>query len=125
MYPSDLSEKEWKQIETYFQPQEKGGRKPKHSKLSIVNAILYVTKSGCQWRMLPKDFPPWKTVYDHFRRWNLREVWEQVLDEINQRHRVQEKKAPHRVWVSSIHKVQKLAFYMNASWLPRVFIVFC
>ena len=91
-YPSDLKDKEWKRIEGYFQSRGVGGRTPKHSKQAIVNAVLYVVKSGCQWRMLPKDFPPWKTVYDHFRRRNLQGVWEQVLDELNRQHRTQVKK---------------------------------
>jgi putative transposase len=56
-YPSDLKDKEWKRIEGYFEPRGVGGRKPVHSKRSIVNAVLYVVKSGYQWRMLPKDFP--------------------------------------------------------------------
>src|SRR3569833_1602642 len=103
-YPSDLKDKEWTRIESYFEPHGVGGRKPVHSKRSIVNAVLYVVKSGCQWRMLPKDFPPWKTVYDHFRRWNLRGVWEQALDELNREHRTQAKKMPIPVTALSIPK---------------------
>lgn len=91
-YPSDLKEKEWKRIEKYFEPTSAGGRTPIHSRKAIVNAVLYVVKSGCQWRMLPNDFPPWKTVYDHFRRWNLNGRWEKILHELNEQHRVQQKK---------------------------------
>lgn len=91
-YPSDLNDKAWERIADYFEPRGIGGRKPRHSKRLIVNAILYVVKTGCQWRWLPNDFPPWKTVYGHFRRWNLKGIWEQVLDTLNSAHRCQEKK---------------------------------
>ncbi|WP_375315780.1 transposase [Wolbachia endosymbiont (group A) of Colletes cunicularius] len=62
MYPSDISNKEWKIIELYFEP-KKTGRPRKHSIRTIINAIRYMMRTGCQWRQLPKDFPPWKTVY--------------------------------------------------------------
>jgi putative transposase len=54
-----------------------------HPRKLIVDAILYLVRSGCQWRMLPNDFPPWQTVYDHFSRWNKRGVWEWALDRLN------------------------------------------
>ena len=44
----------------------------------ILNAILYVTRTGCQWRMLPKDLPPWQTVYGYFWRWTLQGLWQQI-----------------------------------------------
>ncbi|MGQ5525719.1 transposase [Chitinimonas sp. PSY-7] len=60
--------------------------------------MLYVTKSGCQWRMLPTDFPPWQTVYDHFSRWNRQGVWERALDELICTYRRQRKKANAELW---------------------------
>jgi putative transposase len=65
-----------------FDPISKRGNSHKHSKKTIVNAILYVVKSGIQWRLMPNDFPPWQTVYDHFSRWNKRGVWEKCLDKL-------------------------------------------
>lgn len=59
----------------------------KHTKRDIVNAILYVARGGIQWRMLPKDFPPWGTVYDHYRNWCMREVWQQALNDLTALHR--------------------------------------
>ncbi len=70
MYPSDLTNKEWNLIKDYFTPKDSRGCKPKHDKRTIVNAIFYLNKGGIQWRMLPKDFPPWKTVYDYFRSYS-------------------------------------------------------
>ena len=93
MYQSNLKADEWARIEGYFEPQDKRGCKPEHSKKEIVDAILYIVKSGCQWRMLPKDFPPWKTVYGHFSRWNKEGVGEQALDHLNQCHREHQKNA--------------------------------
>ena len=89
MYPSDLNDKQWEKIKGFFVRPDPRGAKPKHETRTVVNAIFYVTKSGCQWRMLPKDFPPWKTVYDHFRNWCRRGLWERVLDALNRQRRLQ------------------------------------
>ena len=59
MYPSNLSDQDWSAIEHFFTRSDPRGAKSIHSKHTIVNAVLYVVKSGCQWRMLPHDFPPW------------------------------------------------------------------
>ena len=88
MYPSDLNDKQWSRIEHFFKRPDPRGSKGIHKKRSIVNGILYLTKSGCQWRMLPKDYPPWETVYDHFRNWCRRGIWEKVLDELNKEVRI-------------------------------------
>lgn len=86
-YPSDITNKDWNLIKRYFAPASKRGAIPKHDKRSIVNAILYVTRGGIQWRMLPSDFPPWKTVYDHYRNWCLQGVWQKLLDDLTRLHR--------------------------------------
>ena len=74
-------------IGPFFQRPDPRGNPKKYAKRDIVNAILYVSKGGIQWRMMPNDFPPWDTVYNHFRRLNKRGVWEQVLDSLNRLHR--------------------------------------
>jgi putative transposase len=79
-YPSDLTDAEWALIEQHFQPRDRRGSASLHPRKRIVDTILYGVKSGCQWRMLPNDFPPWQTVYDHFSRWNKRAVWEAAVD---------------------------------------------
>ena len=81
MYPSDLRDKDWALIAHHFGV-GKCGNRAMHSRRSLVNGILYVVKTGCQWRMLPKDFPPWKTVYGYFRRlWKLG-ILEKVLADL-------------------------------------------
>jgi putative transposase len=89
-YPSDLKDKEWGLISKCFEQSRVFGRPLKHDRRSIVNAIFYVTKSGCQWRMLPKDCPPWQTVYDYFKKWCVSGTWEKVLDMLNQKERLKQ-----------------------------------
>ncbi len=76
-YPTDLKYSEWTLIVQFF-PDSKRGRPPKWERWQVVNAILYVARTGCQWRMLPRDLPPWQTVYGYFRRWTLQGLWAQV-----------------------------------------------
>ena len=66
LYPTDVSDKEWAQIKEFFEQKKKFGRPLSYDRRNMVNAIFYVTKTGCQWRMLPNDFPAWFTVYSLF-----------------------------------------------------------
>ena len=95
MYPSDLTDKEWALIEPFFRRPDPRGNRGKYAKRDIVNAILYVVQGGIQWRMLPKDLPPWDTVYNHFRRLNQRGVWQQALDALTQESRRRQGKVLH------------------------------
>jgi putative transposase len=77
-YPSDLTELQWGNIESLFpQPAGKAGRPRTYPVREIVNAVFYLVRSGCAWRMLPHDFPPWKTVSYYFYTWRDRGVWEE------------------------------------------------
>ncbi len=107
MYDSDLSDEEWELIEHHFQPTDKRGAASVHPKRTIVNAIRYLNKTGAQWRMLPKDFPPWQTVYDHYSKWNRNRVWEAALDELNALHRKKTLKRQHPVMGSSTRRALK------------------
>jgi len=73
-YPTDLKYSEWLLIAKFF-PIHRRGRPCKWTRQQIVNAILYVTRTGCQWRMLPTNFPPWQTVYGYFQRWTRSGLW--------------------------------------------------
>lgn len=106
-YLSDLSKEEWEVVAHFFAPRDRRGSASKHDRKHVVDAILYVAKTGVQWRMLPRDFPPWKTVYDHFRRWNQRGVWEQALDALNARHRKKRHADPRPATASSIRKASR------------------
>jgi len=66
-YTSDLTDSEWKLIDYCFPKPSRKGRPRRHSFRELLNAIFYLVKTGCQWRNLPKDFAPWRTVYHYFR----------------------------------------------------------
>lgn len=77
-YISDLSDTEWALLEPLFSAAKRRGRKRKHPWRELVNAMLYVLRSGGVWRLLPHDFPPWKTVYHYWRLWRLDGTWETI-----------------------------------------------
>ena len=78
-YSTDLSDAEWQSIEPLIpKPSTNRGRKRKHPIREILNAIFYLLRAGCAWRMLPHDFPPWKTVYHYFRLWRKDGVWKHI-----------------------------------------------
>jgi putative transposase len=68
-YPSDLSDAEWSLLEPLLESAERRGRPPKWPARRVADAVFYLLRSGCAWRMLPKEYPPWQTVYYHFRKW--------------------------------------------------------
>lgn len=78
-YPSDLTDEQWKLVAEYLPPALPGGRPRKTDLREVVNAILYLVRSGCQWRMIPHEFPRWKTVYNYYRAWIDTGVWDEIL----------------------------------------------
>jgi putative transposase len=93
-YPTDLSDAEWNYIEPHLPPAKELGRPRIHSPREILDAIFYVLRSGCQWRLLPHDFPRWPTVYDYFRKWRIDGTWEKINRAIRERLRVRLKRNP-------------------------------
>ncbi|MCS3636009.1 putative transposase [Salinibacter ruber] len=83
-YPSDLTDAEWKRIEPIFDR----FRFDEHDPRELINAVFYLVKSGCQWRMLPEEFPPWQTVYYHFRKWREPGLLQRLCDRIRRAARV-------------------------------------
>ena len=96
-YPSDLSEREWQLLEPLLPPPKPGGRPLKYHRREVVNAIRYVLRTGCPWRMLPHDLPPWETAYHYFRDWRRDGTWERVHTVLRERVRV----AAGREWSPS------------------------
>lgn len=86
-YPSDVTDKQWEIIKEYFKYGNYGNRS-KYDKRELVNAIFYLTKTGCQWRQLPKDFPPWKTVYSFFKRARDKGIWEKMMNDLVKKSRI-------------------------------------
>ncbi len=70
-YPSDLCDQEWAILEPLLSSAEKRGRPPKWPHRHVADAVFYLLRSGCSWRMLPREYPPWQTVYYHFRKWRI------------------------------------------------------
>lgn len=88
-YPSDLLDDEWKLIEPFLRtPQRNGGRPRKVPLREVVNAILYILRTGCQWRYLPHDFPDWNLVAKTYYRWIERGTWEKINDALREKVRV-------------------------------------
>ena len=83
-YPSDVTDEQWKEIEPLYT----GMRNCKWSKRELTNAVLYLVDSGCKWRQLPHDFPPYSTVHSFYRRARKRGLWEKILDHLVKKTRV-------------------------------------
>ena len=86
-YPSDLTDAEWVLIQDFFKF-GKYGNQSVHEKRLLVNAVRYITKTGCQWRQLPNDFPNWSTVHTFFRRARLKGIWEAILKKLVEKNRI-------------------------------------
>src|SRR5215207_7053895 len=87
-YPTNLSDAEWSCIEGHLPTPENVGRPRVHSLREILNAIFYIVRAGCPWRLLPYEFPPWKTVYHYFRFWRLDGTWDRLHRVLRERVRV-------------------------------------
>lgn len=91
MYPSDLTDAQWQRLEPLLMEargkRHGGGRPRKYELRRIVDAMLYVVKTGCQWRQMPVDFPPWQSVYQQFRSWRDSGVWERAGKTLRERGR--------------------------------------
>jgi putative transposase len=84
-YPSDLTDEQWEILESLVPAPKPGPQPVKHSRREIVNAIFYVLRSGCQWRMLPHDLPPWQLVYSYFAAWKKDGTWQRINDTLRRR----------------------------------------
>ena len=81
-YPTDLSDAEWHRLAPLVPKPKAGGRPPKYDRREILNAILYVVRAGCAWRLLPHEFPSWRIAYHYFRHWRLQGVWKRIHDRL-------------------------------------------
>jgi putative transposase len=84
----------WEQIEHLFDPPGRTGRPPTFPRRQVLDGCIYVLRSGCSWRMLPKDFPPWDIVYRTFRRWLARGLFEAMYDELRKLWRSRQRRDP-------------------------------
>ena len=93
-YPSDLTAAQWALIAPLLPPAKPGGR-PRTTQLrEVINAVFYLTRTGCSWRMLPHEFPPWGTVHYYARRWRLDGTWECLMNALRAQVREQVGRQP-------------------------------
>jgi putative transposase len=93
-YSTDLSDEEWRCLKPHIPAPNKRGRPRTHSSREILNSIFYILKSGCPWRLLPQDFPPWETVYWWFRRWRIDGTFEHINAALREALRTQSGRNP-------------------------------
>jgi putative transposase len=78
-YPTDVTDEQWKLIEAFLPPAKPGGRARSTDLREVVNALLYLVRTGCQWRMIPHEFPPWRTCYEYYRAWIDEAIWDEMV----------------------------------------------
>ena len=93
-YPSDVTDEQWALIEPHLPPEPGGGRPRKTEMRDVLDAIFYITRTGCQWRYLPKDFPPKSTVWRYFDEWRHNGTLDVIHDTLRRKVRTAEK--PYR-----------------------------
>ncbi len=94
LYPTDLTDDEWRELEPLIPPAKPGGRPRSVDLREIINGIRYLLRSGGAWRLLPHDLPPWETVYAYFRRWQEDGTWETIATTLRQRVRTAQGRDP-------------------------------
>ena len=101
-YETDLTDEQFALLEPLL-PRPRGTGRPRTDLRAILNAIFYLLRTGCQWRLLPKDFPPWSTVHTWYRRWRRDGTWERLNEALRQavRRRAGRKAAPRTSAVDS------------------------
>ena len=102
-YPSDLTDARWRLIVKRIPPAKPGGRYRSVNMREVVNGILYLVRTGCSWRQLPHDFPPWGTVHWYYRCFRLDGTWQKIHDALRDKVRVSagRKKSPSAAIVDS------------------------
>lgn len=117
-YPSQLTDLEWELVRRLLPGRGRLGRPPRYARRAVLDAIFYLTRSGCAWRDLPHDFPPWRLVYHYFARWQQEGVWARINDALRDRVRLAHgKKKPRRLrpltakalkWLASAESVASM-----------------
>jgi len=93
-YPSDLTDQEWEILEPLIPPAKEGGRPRTTDMRDVLNALFYVDRTGCQWRALPHDFPPWSTVWSYFRTWRDDGTWKCMHTTLREQVRIKQGREP-------------------------------
>ena len=94
LYPTDLTDRQWDCIKELIPPAKPGGRPRSLQMRAVINAILYIVVSGAQWRMLPREYPAWQSVYSYFQQWRDDGTWQRLHDTL--RAQVRERAGRHK-----------------------------
>jgi len=97
IYPTDLTDEQWALIKRFIPADKSGTRKggrPPADKRTIVNGLMYFARSGCQWRMLPREFGPWPTVHHYYRLWRRSGLLQTIHDALRRQVRIQDGRKP-------------------------------
>ena len=87
-YPTDLTDAQWSRVVQSIPPAKPGGRPRSVDVREVVNGVLYLNRTGCAWRLLPHDLPPWGTVHYYYRQFRLTGVWDEIHDRLREDVRV-------------------------------------
>ena len=87
IYSSDLTDRQWSSIQKHFSTGNYG-KSRRHSQKHLVSAVFYVVKTGCQWHLLPKDYPPYKTVYSFYKRAKDKGIWDKMMRDLVKKSRL-------------------------------------
>jgi len=93
-YPTDVTEAQWWLVEPMIPPERPGGRHREVDMREVINAILYLLRSGCQWRLIPHDLPKWNTVRHYYDRFRRDGTWQRIHDSLRAQVRVAAGKQP-------------------------------
>ena len=97
IYPTDLTDEQWALIKRHIPPSKSGTRKggrPPTDVRAVINGLMYLARTGCQWRMLPREFGPWPTVHHYYRLWRRDGVLQTIHDALRRQVRVQDGRKP-------------------------------
>jgi putative transposase len=93
-YPTDLTDAQWEIVAPLVPTPQPILQPSKYSRREILNALFYVNRTGCQWRMLPHDFPPWESVYGYFYQWRKDGTWQKINDALRRQTRQRAGRSP-------------------------------
>ena len=120
LYPSDMTDSQWDHIKELIPAAKAGGRPRTLNRRMVVNAIFYLVTSGVQWRMLPREYPKWKSVYHYFWMWRNDGTWQRIHDTL--RARTRQKAGRHKHPTAGSIPTQFVRYWVDSQSVKTSFI---